>query len=199
MEFKEFPKMPRLSQETALVTEKIDGTNAQIFIQEECRPFVFARFDGSTYSLPFLVGSRSRWITPEQDNYGFARWAYDHADQLVKLGAGRHYGEWWGSNIKRGYNQDRRRFSLFNALRWTTKETPPPCCDVVPILHCGTLDTLDVDKIMADLAAGGSKAAPGFMQPEGIVIYYVKAGFGLKNTFDDRHKGEVNATETYHA
>jgi hypothetical protein len=24
-----------------------------------------------------LVGSRTRWITPEQDNYGFARWAME--------------------------------------------------------------------------------------------------------------------------
>ena len=34
MNFIEFPKMARLSRE-AIITEKIDGTNASIFIQNE--------------------------------------------------------------------------------------------------------------------------------------------------------------------
>ena len=49
-EFTGFGKIPRYSREV-LVTEKIDGTNAQIYITE----------DGQ-----FLVGSRKRWITPEK-------------------------------------------------------------------------------------------------------------------------------------
>ena len=76
MEFEAFPKMARLSREI-VITEKLDGTNAQICIGE----------DGS-----FAVGSRTRWITPEEDNYGFARWAYDRKDELMQLGAGRHFG-----------------------------------------------------------------------------------------------------------
>ena len=78
LEFQEFPKMARLSREI-IITEKIDGTNAQILIGE----------DGS-----FSVGSRTRWITPDDDNHGFARWAYDNKDELMKLGIGRHFGEW---------------------------------------------------------------------------------------------------------
>ena len=58
-EFREFPKIARLSRE-AIITEKIDGTSGCIFITD----------DGQ-----FLIGSRTRWITPEQDNYGFAKWA----------------------------------------------------------------------------------------------------------------------------
>ena len=42
IQFKEFPKMPRLSREM-IITEKIDGTNASIFIQnsnlEEAQQF----------------------------------------------------------------------------------------------------------------------------------------------------------------
>lgn len=56
-EFVPFQKIGRLSR-GCTITEKIDGTNASIYIGE----------DGE-----FLTGSRTRWITPEDDNYGFAR------------------------------------------------------------------------------------------------------------------------------
>jgi hypothetical protein len=71
-EFREFQKIPRLSRE-CIITEKIDGTNGCIYIGE----------DGE-----FLVGSRTRWITPEQDNFGFATWAMAHRDELLTLGPG---------------------------------------------------------------------------------------------------------------
>lgn len=84
MEFQGFPKMARLSREV-IISEKLDGTNAQILITE----------DGE-----MLVGSQTRWITPEDDNYGFARWAEENrAELLCKLGHGRHFGEWWGQGI----------------------------------------------------------------------------------------------------
>lgn len=31
---------------------------------------------------------------------------------------------------------------------------------------------------------GGSVAAPGFMKPEGIVIFHVQGNFGLKKTLE---------------
>ena len=80
MEFVAFPKIARFSREV-IVTEKIDGTNGQIAINE---------------AGEFRVGSRERWITPEDDNHGFAAWAYAHKDELMGLGVGRHAGEWWG-------------------------------------------------------------------------------------------------------
>lgn len=88
MEFVEFPKMPRLSRE-CVITEKIDGTNAQIFIADDCETM--------------LIGSRTRWITPENDNAGFARWCMEHKEDLLRLGPGRHFGEWWGQGIQRNY------------------------------------------------------------------------------------------------
>lgn len=78
MEFAEFPKIARLSREI-IVTEKVDGTNAQVFIGEE----------GTV-----LVGSRNRWITPKDDNFGFAAWVEANKDAILKLGPGRHFGEW---------------------------------------------------------------------------------------------------------
>ena len=86
MEFQGFPKLHRLSRDM-VVTEKLDGTNAQIYITDDDR---------------FLVGSRKRWIVPEDDNYGFARWAHEHEDELrAGLGYGQHFGEWWGQGIQR--------------------------------------------------------------------------------------------------
>jgi len=77
-EFREFPKMARLSRE-CIITEKLDGTNAQILISA----------DGQ-----MLVGSRTRWITLDDDNHGFAKWAQEHRDGLMTLGEGGHFGEW---------------------------------------------------------------------------------------------------------
>lgn len=167
VEFSEFPKMPRLSREI-IITEKIDGTNAQIFVPEG---------DG-----PLLAGSRSRWITPDDDNYGFARWVKHHEDELRALGHGRHFGEWWGGGIQRRYGLTEKRFSLFNVARWADER--PACCHVVPLLYRGLFTTTAVDDALADLAANGSKAAPGFMKPEGVVVYHVAGGVGFKKTIE---------------
>ena len=171
-EFIEFPKMARYSRDV-IVTEKIDGTNAQVYITE----------DGQ-----FFTGSRTRWITPEDDNYGFARWANDHKEELMQLGPGRHFGEWWGRRIQRGYGIMERRFSLFNVARWGLNR--PACCHVVPVLWGGKMDDLDAAKILDTLWESGSIAAPGFQDPEGIVIYHTAGNFGLKKTFKKDAEGK---------
>jgi hypothetical protein len=166
MEFVEFNKIARLSREV-VITEKIDGTNAQICITP----------DGD-----FLVGSRTRWITPEDDNFGFARWAYEHKDELMQLGQGSHFGEWWGAGIQRKYGLEEKRFSLFNVERWGNER--PACCHVVPELSRGNFDTVTVDIVIQMLREEGSKAAPGFMKPEGIVIWHTAARQLFKKTLD---------------
>jgi hypothetical protein len=165
-EFQPFPKIPRLSREI-IVTEKLDGTNGQIFIGE----------DGQ-----FLVGSRNRWITPEQDNHGFARWAHLNREELLTLGAGRHYGEWWGSGIQRTYGLPEKRFSLFNVSRWA--EERPACCHVVPTLYRGEFSQAKIDAALAGLRVAGSQAAPGFMRPEGVIVFHVAANSGFKKTLE---------------
>jgi len=176
MEFIEFPKIPRLSRE-CVITEKIDGTNAQICITPE----------GAMW-----VGSRSRWITPADDNYGFARWAYDNKDELMRLGVGSHFGEWWGSGIQRNYGLKEKRFSLFNVHRWADPLARPRCCDIVPILFTGEFNTHTIIEILDVLKAGGSKAAPGFMNPEGVVIYHTASKQLFKKTIlkDEEWKGK---------
>ena len=65
-EFVKFDKIPRLNREI-IITEKIDGTNAGIYVDEV----------GDVYAA-----SRTRWITLESDNFGFARWVEEHEDEL---------------------------------------------------------------------------------------------------------------------
>lgn len=164
-EFRPFNKIPRYSR-TAVVTEKIDGTNASIHWTENGEMF---------------VGSRNRWITPESDNYNFAEWAYANKEELRKLGPGTHFGEWWGLGIQRRYGMKEKVFSLFNTARWL--ETPPPaCCRVVPVLYSGPIDTMNLDGIIAKLRSEGSIAAPGFMDPEGVVIYHTAGRLYFKKT-----------------
>jgi hypothetical protein len=154
--FPAFPSIPRLLRDV-VITEKIDGTNALVSITE----------DGIV-----RAGSRSRWITPEDDNFGFAKWVREHEAELRDgLGVGDHYGEWWGAGIQRRYGLDHKRFSLFNAGRWTD-DVRPACCHVVPTLWTGPFDTDSVSKVLADLKVNGSRAAIGFDKPEGIVVFH---------------------------
>ena len=170
MEFQAFTKIARLSREV-VVTEKIDGTNGLIAIGENGE---------------FQVGSRSRWITPEKsnDNAGFARWAYDHKDELMTLGVGFHYGEWWGQGIQRGYGLKEKRFSLFNTARWSDDSLRPACCGVVPVLYVGMFDTAKIQDILNWLETYGSVAARGFMKPEGVVIYHTAGNLYFKKTIE---------------
>ena len=187
-EFSEFPKMARLSRE-CIITEKIDGTNAQIYITE----------DGQ-----FFTGSRTRWITPDNDNFGFSAWAHAHKEELMKLGPGRHFGEWWGSGIQRNYGltNGERRFSLFNVQRWCLhnqepeqiktadprvvkmQEELPACVGLVPVLYRGKFQTNLCVSALSDLHYRGSQAAPGFMNPEGIVCFHTAANIGFKKTLE---------------
>ncbi len=41
-----------------------------------------------------------------------------------------------------------------------------------------------IEGALLALGAGGSVAAPGFMQPEGVIVFHVAGNFGLKRTLD---------------
>lgn len=200
MEFKEFPKIARLSREI-IVTEKIDGTNASIYIGENGE---------------FLCGSRTQWITPEKDNYGFAAWAYTRRDELVKLGVGHHFGEWWGSGCQRGYGlpKGEKRWSLFNTVRWCLasdepkrietqdpriekyQDKLPEACSLVPILYRGVFDTAKIDECLENLKNNGSVAAPGFMKPEGVVVFHTQGNVGFKKTIEKDEQPKSFAART---
>ncbi len=183
--FVEFASISRLSRDM-VVTEKIDGTNAQVTVLEDGR---------------VLAGSRNRWITPEADNFGFAKWVAANSEVLRDgLGVGSHYGEWWGSGVQRGYGLTggEKRFSLFNGSRWHAVDEDAKdyrcvecaICYVVPVLKRHTFNTVEIDGTLIQLAATGSNAAPGFVKPEGIVIWHAASRTLFKKTLDknDGHK-----------
>lgn len=212
MEFQNFPKMARLSREV-IITEKIDGTNAQICIEDvpeneyylEDGIVADSSFGAEGFVRIMRVGSRTRWIDRQNDNAGFANWAFDHAQSLMDLGPGRHFGEWWGKGIQRGYGLNEKRFSLFNTQRWClhgsepkvyptqdpritrTQEVLPWCCDLVPVLYQDQFETADVERCVDRLRTFGSVAAPGFMKPEGIIVFHTAANIGFKKTLDKDH------------
>ncbi len=180
IEFKKFPKIERRSAAALIechVTQKIHGTNAQLLITE---------------NGDLLAGSRSRWLSPEHDNYGFAAWAKANEDELVRmLGPGRHYGEWAGPGINSGEGLSHRMFVLFDWWQRPEERPIPAFVTTVPLLYCGmtTVPLLycgntvpDIDAIMRDLRVNGSKLVPGYMRPEGVVV--TVNGVRTKFTFE---------------
>ena len=203
-DFEAFPKIPRHKREI-VVTEKLDGTNAQIAffdldtkekylaaVEDPLCPRIFPAVTGGDSALALYAGSRNRWLTLEQDNFGFARWVLEHAEELRTLGPGRHFGEWYGAGIQRRYGLEVKRFALFNAGRWTAENPPPACVSVVPVLAQG--EDINFDRVMLELNEFGSKAVPGFKNPEGIVIYHTASRQMYKRTFEqDDGKWKVAA------
>lgn len=207
--FESFAKIPRLNRDI-IITEKIDGTNAQILIDGgpvlALGSYGLAPAVATVGGLNLYAGSRSRFLTLDYDNFGFAAWVRENAEELVKLGPGRHFGEWWGQGIQRGYGLKERRFSLFNVGRWIPEvvyfygepvvpfvpgEPPPACCHVVPVLARGLFTTECVYEALNMLRSHGSLAAPGWSLPEGIVIYHTAANQLFKVTLegDEKPKG----------
>lgn len=192
--FAEWPKTARLFRDIT-ITEKIDGTNAAIVVrslapQQYCPDDAkYASADGQFYAL--FAQSRKRIVTPQADNYGFARWVWDNASDLASLlGPGVHYGEWWGSGIQRRYGLDEKRFSLFNTDKW--KHLPPDepavvdsvCVSAVPVLYRGPFSEAAIWRAVDDLRTDGSVAAPGFADPEGVCVYHHALRKVLKVTTD---------------
>lgn len=176
-----FPPIKRLRR-SMTVTEKIDGTNGLIHISDD-----------------FIIraGSRNRWLSEEKnkDNFGFGRWVHENATALMAdLGEGHHYGEWWGLGIQRHYDRAHKTFSLFNTGRWNDEALArftTPNLSVVPTLYLGAYSTGVIDDQLRELEKYGSVAAPGFVPPEGVVVYHHATRTYAKVTLDgDGAKGK---------
>lgn len=161
------------------------------------------------------AGSRNRWLTADSDNFGFASWVRDNAVELTELGEGRHYGEWFGKGIQSGYGLDEKRFALFNTKRWLDIRDPqiddlyratfpkavpaPSAVTVVPVILVTEGQYLNqaVDQALHTLESEGSFIAPGFKNPEGIVVYHDPAGAYFKVTLknDEQPKSKVLASK----
>lgn len=183
------------------ITEKIDGTNACLVIT-----------DGEVKAQ-----SRKRMITPDDDNYGFARWAYDNAGALLDtLGYGYHYGEWYGEGIQKNpLGIEGKRFALFHATKYTAANgfdlEQVDGLETVPLLHHGQCNLWTIPNIMQDLDLYGSKVkgarvekVPSFMDmnitfdraasAEGIIIWNNETKTRTKMLLENDafHKWEVN-------
>ena len=180
IEFKAWGKIARLNREV-IITEKLDGTNSAVIITE----------DGE-----FGAQSRNRLIYPGKatDNYGFAQWAEDNKEALIKaLGVGHHYGEWWGSGIARGYGLtgNDKRWSLFNVSRYAdTDFSELPNVGLVPRygVYDGYHTLKDVPRLLANLIERGSSAVEGFMDPEGLIVYHTAGDVLFKVTCKNDEK-----------
>lgn len=181
IEFQEWPKMPRFFDSDFIISEKIDGTNSQIFID-------------SSLSM-IRAGSRNRWLKLDDDNFGFANWVNDNQEELMQLlGPGTHYGEWWGQGIQRRYGMDRKVFSLFNSTRWNGLFNAAPgkmICDVVPSKKfnlsqiCREADSNEVsmfNRMISDAwfhfmpkSLAAAKYGQDFTNPEGFTMFHERS------------------------
>jgi hypothetical protein len=124
----------------------------------------------------------------------------------MQLGPGHHFGEWWGRGIQRKYGMTEKRFSLFNTVRWCLHDQDPQpiptgdprivkmqdrlpaCCHLVPVLYRGEFYTAFANAALVDLKVNGSYAAPGFNDPEGIVVFHTAANIAFKKTIKNDHQ-----------
>jgi hypothetical protein len=126
---------------------------------------------------------------------------YDNAPELAKtLGVGRHYGEWWGKGIQGGYGlTDERRFSLFNVKRWGQYldwgqgHELVPQLYMVPVLAVETFSTEFARELVEELREHGSWASPGFMKPEGVVVFHTASQTPYKTFLE----GDMDGGKTW--
>lgn len=181
VEFESFGKIERYEKANATITEKIDGSNACIVIDE---------------TGVALIQSRKRALNvgKQNDNFGFAQWVRGNEQEIIAFfGHGRHYGEWFGCGIQRGYGMRERCFAPFNTglfpedrVDWIDGVVP------TPVLWQGMLCDLSagVEESMDILANEGSQTKPGFAwTAEGCMIWSRATGY-LKVPFEGAHKWE---------
>jgi hypothetical protein len=205
--FQGWPKIARLNRDI-VITEKIDGTNAAIGIGPPAGTMRVIDDDLLQAFYPAMgagkvwAQSRTRLLSPYDDNMGFAAWVEKHRELLITtLGPGLHFGEWYGQGIQRGYGLTENRFALFNTERWSEGEGALALANArlnecaiycVPVLSAGSGwvvgDMFYPDSVLANLGYHGSSAVPGFMKPEGIVVWHKASGTLFKATLENDEK-----------
>lgn len=169
VEFKAWPKIPRAILGDVIITEKMDGTNSCVIVENN-----------------EIVGVQSRKrmlnVGKDNDNYGFAQYVYDNKEKFLELGEGRHYGEWVGLGIQKNpHNFPEKRFYLFNTLRWGEHNTPPEGLYVVNKLHHGPYSHEIVNQVMNTLKSNSEQLN---YKAEGCVVYFPRLDAMEKHTFE---------------
>jgi hypothetical protein len=161
-----FPKMSRDIIGDVIITEKLDGTNACVIIE-----------NGEIVG----VQSRKRMINVDDDNYGFASYISQNEELILKLGDGYHYGEWCGLGIQKNpHNLDAKYFYLFDTRRWNTDNEPPEGIRRTRTLYTGTLNSNTVEDCMKQLEL---YAEENNYKAEGVVVRYILLRINEKHTF----------------
>lgn len=209
-EFVAWPKTPRLNKTAVTITEKLDGSNGCISF-ERTSLIGGPKGDDNVLALAptadqgwlaMRVQSRKRFLGDGKanDNFGFAAWAVENAEQLaVILGEGRHYGEWYGRGIQRGYGLEDRRFALFSPWRYqhVPFQNEGLALELVPTLETTTLDHLSmaISRQLEGLLHGSR--VNEYPNPEGIVVNIMGVDKPFKYILDnpDTHKGALKACE----
>lgn len=178
-DFKAWNEIDRFKGVGVIITEKIHGTNAQIEVYPDEEGVLHA-----------VAGKRTGYV--EHGHFGFAEFVKTNEVEICdKLSHGRHHGEWVGPGINSAYGLTEKRFVLFNHSR--PFESLPPKMDIVPVLFKGAYSPEAVEHIMNDLKASGSRYAPGFMKPEGIVLQFPDFGAMRKMVFKPEETGWTKA------
>jgi len=167
------------------ITEKIDGTNACIRI-----------LDGE-----LTTQSRKRLITPDDDNFGFARWAYENAGALTDvLGYGVHFGEWFGEGIQKNpLGIEGKRFAHFSPWKFNDEEKErienSGLVEFVPVLFEGQANYNTIPRVINNLMAFHSyvPGATWDAKAEGIIVWHKESQQKYKILLENDaiHKGQL--------
>lgn len=192
--FIKWPSTPRFHKGLT-ITEKINGTNACVRI-----------LDGKV-----TAQSRKRIITPEDDNFGFARWVYENAGALTDLlGYGVHFGEWFGEGIQKNpLGIEGKRFALFSPWKFQGTQKldieDSGLVEFVPVLFEGQADYNVIPNIIEGLELYGSQVngakliSRGYAQEpdrhaaaEGIIVWHreTQQKYKILLENDAIHKGQ---------
>lgn len=205
--FKEFPKIPRYSRD-CIITCKIDGTNACVVVPHDPTLPVLAQSRTRLLTVHNDNYGFCNWVTENADmlrRLGPGR----HFGEWWGSGINRNYGQEVGVRHFSLFNVNRWDQIIWNSHQAWLQEIenrkaesqkrepknimktfmpPPDCCRVVPVVINGPFCDDTVEGALSILREHGSLAAPGFMNPEGIVIYHEASGYLFKKTFVNDHQ-----------
>ena len=209
-----FSSIERLENIYCVISEKIDGTNGLIEIQNKAN-------NSNTGSMIVKFGSRNRYISFSDDNAGFANFfrhyekkfknmakeiiasSYNEDSQTDEIPTENYplriYGEWFGKGIQRGYGLDDKYFMPFSSFYAEHMiKAGIPNIMMPNIMYTGKFSLEVVDNCMNCLTSGSfHNLITNYDNPEGIVIYFPKYNFRLKQTFEGS-KWERNITKSEH-
>jgi len=158
LEFKRWPKIKRFMDADMIITQKMEGTNAQITFRED-----------SSGCIQWFAGSRNRKLCALHDNFGFYKWAGENLQALYDvLGPGRHYGEWCGPGIQNSEGLRERKFFSFDPFL-EVLEGLKHLVEPVPLLYKGPFNLDSIHGILVGLRDHGSKVN-GFHPAEGVIV-----------------------------